>query len=323
VAEYAEAMDAGAKFPPIVVFNDGTRYLAADGFHRIHAARKLGATKIECDIRSGGKPEALKFALSCNAHHGLRRTNADKRHAVELALREFPKLSDIAIGDLCLVGRLLVAEIRKLQPVANQQNDTHQPVSSYRLNQPETRIGLDGRERRLPPVPTRPTEPVAAESEGASADQQTAAPTVPPPPAQVVDGTGWPVPTHLIPLWQRGGEVQEMLTALSRIRGALRRAQETQDMLYAEVSYSNAMVELDRAWNEIKAAKPFAVCPTCQGQVADNCAFCRGRGFVSEFRWDRCTTREDKELRVRAKQKAESEKQKCEAPAASEQQEAA
>ena len=34
VAEYAEAMRDGDKFPPIVVFHDGSDYWLADGFHR-------------------------------------------------------------------------------------------------------------------------------------------------------------------------------------------------------------------------------------------------------------------------------------------------
>ena len=50
---------------------------------------------------------------------------------------------------------------------------------------------------------------------------------LPPPPSQVLDGTGWPIPTQLIPLWQRSSEVQEMLTTISRVKGALRTAQET------------------------------------------------------------------------------------------------
>lgn len=51
VADYAEALAGGAKFPPVVVFHDGSRYVAADGFHRIHAASRTGATQIECDRR--------------------------------------------------------------------------------------------------------------------------------------------------------------------------------------------------------------------------------------------------------------------------------
>jgi len=125
----------------------------------------------------------------------------------------------------------------------------------------------------------------------------------PPPPSQVLDATGWPIPTQLIPLWQRTDEVQEMLTTLSRVKGALRTAQENKDKLFAEVNYSSALSQLDQAWTDIKTAKPFAVCPTCQGQLPDKCTLCRGRGLISEHRWNTCVTREDKEFRFKAKGK--------------------
>jgi len=123
----------------------------------------------------------------------------------------------------------------------------------------------------------------------------------PPPPGQVVDGTGWPIPTQLIPLWQRADEVQELLTVLSRVKGALRSAQENRDMLFAEVNFSSALSQLDQAWTDVKTAKPFAVCPTCQGQIPDKCTLCRGRGLISEYRWNTCVTREHKEFRTKAK----------------------
>ena len=130
---------------------------------------------------------------------------------------------------------------------------------------------------------------------------KVAAATLPPPPSQVVDGTGWPIPTQLIPLWKRSGEVQEMLTVLSRIKGALRSAQENRDLLFAEVCFSSALSQLDQAWTDIKTARPFAVCPTCQGQLPDKCTLCRGRGLISEHRWSMCVPREDKEFRFKAK----------------------
>ena len=148
--------------------------------------------------------------------------------------------------------------------------------------------------RRLPPPPMRRRQ----------ADGTNGA--VPPPPGQVLDATGWPIPTQLIPLWQRAGEVQEWLTVLSRLKGVLRKAQENRDMLFAEVCFSSALSQLDQAWTDIKTAKPFAVCPACQGQVSDKCTLCCGRGLISEFRWNTCVTREDKEFRFRAKQTAES-----------------
>jgi hypothetical protein len=122
----------------------------------------------------------------------------------------------------------------------------------------------------------------------------------PPPPSRVLDSTGWPIPTQLIPLWQRADEVQEMLTTLSRVKGALRAAQENCDKLFGEVNFSSALSQLDQAWTDIKTAKPFAVCPTCQGQLPDKCTLCKGRGLISEHRWNTCVTREDKEFRVRA-----------------------
>src|SRR5512142_410991 len=99
-----------------------------------------------------------------------------------------------------------------------------------------------------------------------------------------------------------------MLTALSHVKGALRTAQENRDKLFAEVNFSSALSQLDQAWTDIKTAKPFAVCPACQGQVPDQCTLCCGRGLISEFRWNTCVPREDKEFRQRARQKAESRK---------------
>ena len=294
VADYAEALADGTKFPPVIVFHDGSRYLAADGFHRIHAAQRIGATQIECDVRKGSKTEALKFALGCNAHHGLRRTNADKRHAVELALKEFPKLSDRALAEVCLVGHPLVAEVRTATGISSSCP-------------PPPRVGLDGRERRLPPPPmvrrngngTDAPHPASGHLLPRAEKERRAA--LPPPPGRVLDATGWPIPTQLIPLWQRMDEVQEMLTILSRVKGALRSAQENKDKLFAEVNFSSALSQLDQAWTDIKTAKPFAVCPTCQGQLPDQCTLCKGRGLISEHRWNTCVTREDKAFRIKAR----------------------
>ena len=137
--------------------------------------------------------------------------------------------------------------------------------------------------RHLPPPPMRPTNALPS-----------------PPPTQVLDGTGWPIPTQLIPRWLRAHEVQEMLTTMSRVKGVLRRAQDDRDVLYAEVNFSSALSHLDQVWADVKTAKPFAVCPACQGQVPDKCSLCHGRGLISEHRWNTCVTREDKEFRIRA-----------------------
>jgi hypothetical protein len=149
--------------------------------------------------------------------------------------------------------------------------------------------------RHLPPPPM-----VRRETHGKNGRDGGNVPA-PPPPSQVLDATGWPIPTHLIPLWQRAGEVQEWLTTLSRLKGVLRSAQENRDMLYAEMHFSSALAQAEQLWTDLKTARPFAVCPTCQGQVPDKCTLCRGRGLISEFRWNTCVTREDKEFRSKAR----------------------
>lgn len=138
VDQYAEAMADGAQFPPVTVFDDGNQFILADGFHRVMAAARNGFNDILADVRKGTKLDALKFALGANAAHGLRRTNADKRRSVELALQEWPKLSDREIAKICAVSNNFVGEVR------SQLSSDDSSVS------PTTRIGADGKERKLP-----------------------------------------------------------------------------------------------------------------------------------------------------------------------------
>jgi hypothetical protein len=77
VAEYAEAMIGGDRFPPVVVFRGGDRLILADGFHRIRAARHPVFHRISAEIHVGSHFDALRYSLGCNHTHGLRRTYQD------------------------------------------------------------------------------------------------------------------------------------------------------------------------------------------------------------------------------------------------------
>ncbi|MBK9122788.1 MAG: ParB-like nuclease domain-containing protein [Chloroflexi bacterium] len=79
VADYAEQMAAGAVFPPVIVFHDGTDHWLADGFHRVEAAKQAGCAEIAADIRDGSKRDAVLFSVSANAAHGLRRAHSGPR----------------------------------------------------------------------------------------------------------------------------------------------------------------------------------------------------------------------------------------------------
>lgn len=114
VSDYAEAVKVGIEFPPVIVFHDGADHWLADGFHRFHAHKQAGKASIPADIRAGTVRDAILFSLGANCTHGLRRSNADKRKAVQtlLADPEWAEWSDSKIAQACGVDHKTVAAHR-------------------------------------------------------------------------------------------------------------------------------------------------------------------------------------------------------------------
>jgi len=308
ISEYCEAWKEGDKFPPIVVFHDGKNYFLADGFHRFFGAKKAGLLDINADVRKGSRKDALWFAAGANRSHGLKRSNSDKRHAVELALREKPELADNAISKHVGVSFHLVKEIRGQVRVLEGESSKSS----------EKRTGVDGKQYPAPPtkkpflsVPEKKnTAPAisipikSTPSEKSVYIPVKAAPPVPQKPNEpelILDKTGWPISQRLIPIWNRAGEIQEGLTLFSAWKSKLKRAQADKDLLYAEINFSSALAHLEQFWTDLKTALPFAVCPTCQGKTG--CTLCKGRGFISEFKWNTVVPAETKAIRKKAQSK--------------------
>ena len=86
IEDYAEAMSARVKFPPVAVFYDGDNYWLADGFHRVKAAYAAGFDSVLCEVHQGTIEEAQWYSFSANRGNGLRRTTQDKQRAVKAAL---------------------------------------------------------------------------------------------------------------------------------------------------------------------------------------------------------------------------------------------
>jgi len=83
IAEYAEALERGDTLPPIIVYKIEGEYVLVDGFHRYYAYRKLGRDTILCEIIQGTFDDAREYACCANKAHGLRRSEEDKRNAVQ------------------------------------------------------------------------------------------------------------------------------------------------------------------------------------------------------------------------------------------------
>jgi len=114
VAEYAAAMAEGVQFPPVVVFNEGETFWLADGFHRVAAAEQAGKDVIAAEVRQGSKRDAILYSVGVNAQHGLRRSNGDKRRAVEVLLKddEWRKWADREIARRAGVDHKTVGALR-------------------------------------------------------------------------------------------------------------------------------------------------------------------------------------------------------------------
>ncbi len=115
VRDYADDMADGVIFPPVVVYHDGTDYWLGDGFHRVEAARKLDRDTIDAEVLEGDARQAILHGIGSNASHGLRRTQADKRRAVERLLRdeEWSKWPNRKIARVARVDHKTVEKYRR------------------------------------------------------------------------------------------------------------------------------------------------------------------------------------------------------------------
>ena len=179
VREYAATITEAGRyvFPPVVAYEDTAgRLLLADGFHRCHAAKQAGLERIPTLVKRGTRFDAFQFNLTANANHGLRRTNADKRRAVELAAREaaFANSTARELARICCVHHDLVIAVRK----AMETDDGFVLSDSDKRQLSATTVGGDGKVYRSKKLraESAPLPPDAAEFITAETDTPTCVP---------------------------------------------------------------------------------------------------------------------------------------------------
>ena len=89
VCKYAADMKEGSIFPPLRIFFDGIDHWLADGFHRYHAALRIGVTALFCEVDKGTSRDAILFASGANKLHGEPMDNADKRKVTMMFIEDF------------------------------------------------------------------------------------------------------------------------------------------------------------------------------------------------------------------------------------------
>lgn len=154
IDEYAEAMQEGDKFPPLLVYFDGINYLLVDGFHRYHAHKKIGDTDIDCEVENATFRDAQIKAAGVNHDHGMRRTNADKWKAVGFMVDDFElsQLSNSQIARHCNVTPSFVLTVRQSR---NQKTPTKIKYTD--------KDGVTREKKAAPGRPKKEPEPVLKE----------------------------------------------------------------------------------------------------------------------------------------------------------------
>ena len=261
-----------------------------DGRNRHMACLLAG---VEPKFREFKGDDPLSFVISVNLHR--RHLTISQRAGIAAKLSEKP------------MGEYTQNETRLEKSADLPTKDGHLPLRKIAqlpaLSQQGAADALNvSRRSVVAAVQLEKQKPGTADDliNGKTTLSKAAAQPKPEPPARR-DGLGLAIPEKIINSWTHmESEAKGALHLISQVRSAIRKAQEEDDPGYREMNFSSTMAHLDNAYSDIKRAVPYAVCTTCQGLLANKCAFCKGRGYISEFSWKQHVPSEIKALRIKA-----------------------
>jgi uncharacterized ParB-like nuclease family protein len=302
VADYAERITVGDEFPPVDVFQDGANYWLADGFHRYHGHARAGKSKIAATIHKGTCRDAILFSVGVNDKHGLRRTNEDKRKAVETLLKdeEWSKWSDHEIARQCAVSQSLVLRMRGgASNFKNKIDPSGAPKTAIRGGKPYTvnTANIGGKSTGRPR--SEPDDDAIAEAFGTSpapklasdimeADPVQGMEELPATPEVAFDMDGSPIQQENIrSIFGRRSELQQFATALTNLKSAVLKNVESHDPLFKQVDAANFKAAIEAARFAITCGIPYGICPKCGGEsVGGRCGTCKGSGWLGKTRYE-------------------------------------
>jgi ParB-like chromosome segregation protein Spo0J len=252
VEEYTEAMREGSVFPPIVLFFDSDQqtYFLADGFHRLAAAKRAKHSEILAEVKIGSLRDAVVYSCQANTGHGLRRTNADKRRAVQKFLDdpEWKLWSNREIARRCHVGESLVRTMRSGASKTHPRRKSKQHKEKQGAAAPELRQEI----QRLTEEVQRLQEEAAAQPKAAPdcSLPALASPSLPPSEAPPLSPPGPPRPDEKGETTTSPSAMTALLLACQDQREALERLRDENKHLADRVATFQGMeaqVELLRA----------------------------------------------------------------------------
>lgn len=321
VAEYAAEYSDGKDLGPAVVFHDGSDYWLADGFHRYFGRKQAGCFGLDCQVRKGTKRDAILYAIGANAEHGLKRSNADKRRAVEMLLadKEWNEWSSRTIAHVAKVSRNIVNEIRGGGQVALVPTGpvTQVSSSSHPSAESDRRTGTDGKSYPAAATPMAtsadatgdqsPTDPddeplpelePAEDVAGEQTATEPAAPAAAAPPdfsmsGIVKDFWGQAAPEPLWPVMKAGHAFRALARHLTDKAKYLREEAASLQGQPEEEEADDEAKSMESTAAKLRLMAPYCLCPRCGGFCSGDClektAVCGGRGWLSEAEYPHLT----------------------------------
>jgi hypothetical protein len=269
VDEYSDLMKSGVKFPPVIAFDDGGELWLADGFHRVLAAQKANLTSIPANVFKGTPEDAVLFSCGANNDHGQRRTNADKKRAVETLLKHpvWTKWSDSEIGRKCGASHTFVAKERSILATLQVSTDQERSFTHPKTGQQTTmNTGNIGRQ-----VMSKAEYEAGAE--------------------QAKDNFNNVLPKNVAADFARASELRQLSKQINDISSAVAQRVALKDKLFTKVVLASFQADLNNAKNALLAQIPYAKCPLCDGA---GCKACVDRGWMSRLDYDVLVPQENK-----------------------------
>ena len=147
VTDYYAVLERGDELPPFAVAYDrstNTHYVT-DGFHRLNAHIKNGATKITATVVEQSKKAARWAALGANAKHGKRLSSKDIEAAIAVADSEFPGVSARTLAEHLGCSHSTVLKYRNTTWSPRPPDEENPAEDSESVQEVERVLGRDGK----------------------------------------------------------------------------------------------------------------------------------------------------------------------------------
>ena len=276
VSEYAELMLDGKTFPPVEVHDISGVLSLVDGYHRIAAITRNGGDEVEANVIPGTRADALRAAVKANCEHGQRRSNADKRRALEVAWENRDILFAEMKGEDENGKPNGLPSSRQLAEVTGVSQDfARRFINESGVTSKVTPLLGDGAPEAGRGTGLDATTVTSEHLEERNADVRALL-------KKQKDRFGMPIPEKVLAAFLTT-EPKKVAKQLKQIRKFCEKKIFGGDLAFLGLG-QQFLIKLDNALGDLKHWTPYCVCRGCHGT---GCYRCSDHGFQTKSQYER------------------------------------